>query len=717
MEWFSAKALIGLDGMPASKRGLHLKAQREGWKSREVQTKGGVSIEYHIDSLPPGVRQQLATSADRSAIGSKIAIAAQVKTKAEKIAAENGARKLASLHGSAQTRADIKINILNAFNTFARASGLKLTPATEAFVIAYNSRVVDVDEQTYRSFPQINVRTLNRWRSKSKRDGVAALAGSYGNRKASGLIDKNRDIQNFILGLLVENPHVSAAVIMKALNTRYADHKRPSKRALERWLVAWKAENAQLFTAVTNPDAWKSRFMVAMGSASEYVERLNQLWELDSTPADVMLKDGRHSIIGVVDVYPRRAKLLVSKTSKASAIASLLRRTLIDWGVPETAKTDNGKDYTSKHVTRVFAGLNVVQELCPPFQPWKKPHIERFFRTFSHDLVEMLAGFIGHNVAERSAIENRRAFSDRLLQKDQVLDVALTSDELQAFCDRWITNVYEQQAHAGLGGKTPFEMVTGWTQPVYRINDERSLDILLAEAPGGDGFRTVGKKGISVDRYNYIAADLERYVGQRVRVLYDPEDMGRVYVFGGPELDFICIAECPEITGISRQEVAAVAREKQKTRIQNARRELKAAAKGVNTRDVVNEILDAKEAATNKVAAFPKPATEYTSPGLQSASRAVSAETDTPKHVISAEEFARARKALQEEQQTPVAPVFNTPFERAYWLETQRRERQLSGEEKEYLDRYRRENLRSAKDLDDLLEARFGSSTTMDSRA
>ncbi len=36
----------------------------------------------------------------------------------------------------------------------------------------------------------------------------------------------------------------------------------------------------------------------------------------DSTPADVMLKDGRHSIIGVIDLYSRRVKLHVSKTSQ-----------------------------------------------------------------------------------------------------------------------------------------------------------------------------------------------------------------------------------------------------------------------------------------------------------------------------------------------------------------------------------------------------------------
>ena len=86
----------------------------------------------------------------------------------------------------------------------------------------------------------------------------------------------------------------------------------------------------------------------------------------------------------MIDVYSRRLRYLVSKTSKATAIVALLRHCIIDWGVPETLKIDNGKDYKSAHVTRVLDGLEVNRVYCTPFQGQEKPHIERSFHTFLH---------------------------------------------------------------------------------------------------------------------------------------------------------------------------------------------------------------------------------------------------------------------------------------------------------------------------------------------
>ena len=75
---------------------------------------------------------------------------------------------------------------------------------------------------------------------------------------------------------------------------------------------------------------------------TQAVIRLNQVWELDSTPADVMCADGRHVIVGAMDAWSRRGRLLVVPVSRATAICALLRRCLIDWGVPETGRCAAG---------------------------------------------------------------------------------------------------------------------------------------------------------------------------------------------------------------------------------------------------------------------------------------------------------------------------------------------------------------------------------------
>ncbi|AHG20789.1 DNA-binding protein [Chania multitudinisentens RB-25] len=58
-EWFAAKELTGITGLPSSTQGINLMARREGWVSRRRKGVQGKALEYHIDSLPANVRNVL----------------------------------------------------------------------------------------------------------------------------------------------------------------------------------------------------------------------------------------------------------------------------------------------------------------------------------------------------------------------------------------------------------------------------------------------------------------------------------------------------------------------------------------------------------------------------------------------------------------------------------------------------------------------------------
>jgi transposase InsO family protein len=433
-------------------------------------------------------------------------------------------------------------------------------------------------------------------------------------------------VRDFVLGMLVERPHLNAKLIYRGLCARFSARAAtlPPLRNLQRFLSKWKRKNAQLFTAVANPDAWKNRYMVAAGSADEGVTRLNQRWEFDSTPADLQLVDGRHTIIGVIDVWSRRAMLYVSRTSSSSGVCGAIRRAILEWGVLEEAKLDNGQDYVSHRVQRVFKSLGVNVQLSAPFSPWQKPHVERFFRTFSHDVLELLPGYSGHNVADAQALRASKSFADRLMKKGATIDIKLTAAELQRFCDDWCDKLYAQEPRAALDGATVFERVASSRAELRRITDERVLDHLLAEAPDGHGMRVVSKKGLRIDGHVYSASELWPHVGEPVRVLYDERDLGRVVVYRDDE--FVCIATCPEIEGVSRAEVAAVARERQKEGIETARREIKATARKQKLRDIAFEILDSKARDAAALVAMPPPNVLHITPAIEAAQQAAAAE-------------------------------------------------------------------------------------------
>ncbi|MEN9844127.1 MAG: transposase, partial [Pseudomonadota bacterium] len=395
----------------------------------------------------------------------------------------------------------------------------------------------------------------------------------------------------------------------------------------------WKEENKATFLAYSNPDAWKNKYMTAQGKTNEHVERLYQLVEADSTPADVILTDGRYTIVGMIDVYSRQAKLLVTKTSKATAIAALLRRWLLEFGVPETLKTDNGKDYTSNHLTRVLMSLGIEQSLCPPFTPNMKPRIERFFKTFSHDLLELMPGFAGHNVAQAQELRSHKAFSDRMFKKSKDIELKMTPVELQTFCDNWCDG-YHHRVHDGDGmnGKTPFEVVANWQQPVKKVMNERALDLLLAEMPGRDGLRTIRKEGLVIQeggvKVDYIAAELGAMVGDKVQVRYDPVDLGRVYLFNEAG-EFLCIACNPERTGIDRREVAKAASVEQKRIVKGLKKELKTAKSKADLKTIGQSIATKAAIDAGKVIPLFGTAEEYQNPQLLSAEEAAKAATET----------------------------------------------------------------------------------------
>lgn len=712
---YSAGELAGLPGLPTTERAIQIRAQRESWPRRRRPGRGG-GWEYPESALPPQARAELARRAASETAragrleAKKLALSHEIDARARTARAETTLKSLGAATDWRGAYIDATLAILGAFRAFHARVGGPIVPARVKFAEAYAAGEIEIDPAVRDRIPSFSSATLTRWERRVAKEGLAGAARRYGNREGDGKIDRQPRLREFIEAMLVEHPNASSSHVMQAIRARFNGHSSldyPSYRSLQRWLVRWKEEHRQAFAAATNPDTWKSRHMAAFGSASEEIERLNQRWEMDSTPGDIMLTDGRHAVIGVIDVYSRRAMLRVEKTSRAAGIAALLRRALLDWGVPEEAKTDNGSDYTSRHITRVFAELDVYQVLCPPFQPWRKPHIERFFRTFSHDLVELLAGFLGHNVAERQAIEARASFAERLMSRDGVLEVKMSSAEFQRFCDRWCADIYAHRAHEGLQGRTPFEAASAWRGVIRAIEDERALDVLLAE-PAGGGRRTVGKKGIRLDGAWFVAPELALHIGEEVEVRCDPQDLGRIVVRSLDGTRFLCIAEAPERTGMDRREVAAKARELQRARVQEERRALKAAAKRLKTDDIVEEILIERAQAAGKLVPLPAKAAPHRSAGIEAAAEAARALGAPPQVAPVPALDAQARFEAEFEAAANVVSIHHLaqPNERyAFWkLLARRREagRSIEPEHAAWMGEYERSReWRSMRGLDE----------------
>lgn len=736
------------------------RAQAEGWAYSEEPGRGGVRRLYSVDQLPAALRAKLtwrgpaadATPESRAAAQSgkaeaaRLALRGSLEARAFEAMRQTSLRQAGAMGGKSQARMDAKLAVLRAFEEFIGTITLPMAAARLLFAERYNSGELLVPPAVRTHLASVSDSSLERWQRDIRTRGITALAGAYGNRAGSSKVSSHAELREFVQAMLVTHPHARATHVMRGLWARFGpggsspsavdSSALPSMRSLERWMAEWRIANAEVLQALANPDAWKNKYMVAHGSKSEQVQAINQLWERDSSPADVMCTDGRYTLIGGIDVFTRTAKLLVSRTSKAVAVGAHLRAMLLAFGVPEVDKTDNGSDYTALYTERVYDGLAITHERCPPFQPWHKPHIERFFGTFARDLVELLPGYIGHSVAERNAIEARKSFADRLMKRGEVVELRMTGAELQTFCDTWVDTIYHRQPHAGIGQRTPWELRAEHAHQVRAIADERALDILLAEAPGRDGRRTVQKKGIEFDRPKgarsdegwYIAPELEAWVGHRVQARFDPihHDLGTIFVFD-EDGRFICLAQDPSRTGMDRREVAIKSKAMQRTRVQDERRALKAAAKKVGIDQVVGEILRERATAAGKLAVLPlrNVLQTHTSTGLAQGAVAAAAATAGMRTTADIDNLAQvqAMRARIAAEQVPKGaandlttargpvptPLFETVAERVQWLLKRAALGPISTEEQDTLAQFRRAQPASYRRMQELVNEQLGS--------
>lgn len=652
---YTAKQIA--DMLNTTERSIQRRAKKDHWIGSPRPTRGGGYL-YMVESLPADVR---------------IAIAARTcSAKAECPAP--ACIPSSQIKGDARERMQTKMALLTLYRSFVAQSGLRETPARAAFAARWNAGELDAEPWIRAALPTVSAGTLRNWDMQAQAEGPARLAGNYGCRRRTGLIDAQPEVRDVILGLISEHPHISTQLIYEGLQAASRQRRKeglpefqlPSIRRMQRWVASWKESHAGELLFMGAPDTWKGRRMPSFGDIYANVVALNQRWEYDGTPADLMLADNkRYTIVGIIDVYSRRLKLEVAPTSTAMVVASLTRRCLLDWGIPTECVTDNGKEFTSRHMQSVFLGLNIFLNVLPPFRPELKPAIERAFRSFSHHLLTLAPCYVGHNVATRQQIRERETFAKRLLdKKDRAeLSVALSPEELQTFCDQWTDSIYAHRKHSGLHGRTPFEMVSKWSGAVSRIADERALDVLLTPLVTNDGWRTVGKKGLRADSGLYIAPELGTMVGQRVKVRVDPRDSAHAYIFDEDER-FVCRAvNVADMTAEERQGVAVSARRLAEKGVKKAAADLRKLAKKVNADDAARNIMEYHlERAAEieaQAGAQSEQIVDLLTPELSAAARA--AESAVPQQTITPDQAEAARRKAKEILAGPEFMVPSTP--------------------------------------------------------
>jgi transposase InsO family protein len=417
-----------------------------------------------------------------------------------------------------------------------------------------------------------------------------------GRPRNTSFFDRHRDLAAAV-DLMVAREGWAAPRILELLATQFDTL--PTLRQLQRYIRRRNEEKAAIFAAIRDPDAYKSKFRLSLGRADGGVDSAHQVWEVDTTKADVMTTDGRVAVLGLIDRYSRLAFFIVAPSESGQSVRRLIREAILKWGVlPQAIATDNGSGYVNRSVKSALDLLGIEQIICPPGSPEKKPYVERLFGTFMRERAPLLEGFTGHSVADAQKLRGRAKKRTGRAE----IQPALSGEEFAAILSAWTEGTYHQRKH-GTTKQTPIaRAATSLVRP-RRAPDE---DIVRRSLTDFVGTRTVGKRGIEWKGGRYWHAALNGWMGRDVAVRRDEADLGELLIFDEAGT-YLCTAIDHERAGLSEQQFAEAARRAQAEYRNAEAQKLRDAARGFSIEDAVAMTLRGEAERAGEITPLPAP--------------------------------------------------------------------------------------------------------------
>ncbi|MCW2133409.1 putative transposase [Arthrobacter sp. VKM Ac-2550] len=308
----------------------------------------------------------------------------------------------------------------------------------------------------------------------------------------------------------------------------------------------------------------------------------NEVWEADhvEVPVEVLLPDDRLVkpwVTWFVDVGTDAvcgAAVTPGPPSRESILAALRAAISLEepygppGGLPGAVRIDRGKDFLSKTVHSVLAGLAVRVVALPGYTPHLKGTVESLNNAAE---TMFFAALPRYTHAQQGA-------------NGKPTDPDAPALPFEAFVAEFLTWVRwwngENEGHtiAALGGRTPLQ---AWAEDPTPLSTVPAADLRLLMLEDDGRARTITPKGVSWRGRHYVAAWMTGQVGLAVRVRHMPHHEHEIEVFGatsGKHLGSATLADAA-----SAEEVAALhrARSEQQRRL---RADLRAAEKARRVR-------------------------------------------------------------------------------------------------------------------------------------
>lgn len=256
----------------------------------------------------------------------------------------------------------------------------------------------------------------------------------------------------------------------------------------------------------------------------------------------------RPKLVAWIDV---RSRAILGDIMCKDANADILKRSLLKMiysepgGVPEYLYIDNGKDYTAKEMTGrdrndrsgsgfddevkgFYRSIGIKDDhRALPYQPWSKSQIERFFRTVCNKFSKWVTSYTGTLTGSKTSAKVHKDIQG-MLERGELL----TLEEFFAKWSEWLQEKYMHSRHSGLvkmGEEwiTPYDLYMNAERYEQPAPPKSYATMLMMRSEKVFVYNV----GIRKWGYEYRSDTLCDYIGEKVDIKYDPDDVATLYVF------------------------------------------------------------------------------------------------------------------------------------------------------------------------------------------
>ncbi|MEW8525248.1 MAG: Mu transposase C-terminal domain-containing protein [Candidatus Thiodiazotropha endolucinida] len=322
--------------------------------------------------------------------------------------------------------------------------------------------------------------------------------------------------------------------------------KKPGKTTVYR---AYNAMNRHDVLVAQKGQAFADRHYRAIGKGPETSAPL-EVVEIDHTRADLfVLHDetkmplGRPWVTALVDRYSKMvvgfylgfvppsyhsvAQALKNAILPKSYVKELYPEIENDWpcfGLPFEVVTDRGMEFIGHDLADTCGQLGIHLGHSPTKMPWYKGAVERFFGTLNSRLLHSQKGTTFSDIFERDDYDPEK-------------NAVITYSQLMKLFHMWLIDDYSQSLHQGLEDIPAWKWKEGCNKnSINFIEDVTSLRSLIGRVE----YRKLKTSGIDLAKLRYCNPEIVSWLSEgdfqsyteagKVRVKYDPADLGRVWV-------------------------------------------------------------------------------------------------------------------------------------------------------------------------------------------